>query len=142
MLRKIKYGNAKIKILLLAISTVNIRKFNTLTFFCSYLDLSDILDDCEGEREAVMSEERELALLSICSTLEKMSELQSDPMLRLCKQQTRIKPSNSLTVRTETNLDYRNFFVLVQGSDPDLSKLVQFVKGLIRIIYSRSAARS
>jgi hypothetical protein len=83
MLRKIKYGNAKIKILLLAISTVNIRKFNTLTFFCSYLDLSDILDDCEGEREAVMSEERELALLSICSTLEKMSELQSDPMLRL-----------------------------------------------------------
>jgi hypothetical protein len=77
MLSKIKYDNVKIKTLLVVISTLNIRKF------CSYLDLSDILDDCEGEREAVMSEERELALLSICSTLEKMSELQSDPMLRL-----------------------------------------------------------
>ena len=83
MIVKIKYGNAKIKIPLVIISTLTIRKYNKLTLFCSYLDLSDILDDCEGEREAVMSEERELAFLSICSTLEKMSELQSDPMLRL-----------------------------------------------------------
>jgi hypothetical protein len=83
MLQKIK------EILPVVFSTLNIKKF------CSYLDLSDILDDCEGEREAVMSEERELALLSICSTLEKMSELQSDPMLRLCKQHTRIQPPHS-----------------------------------------------
>ena len=50
-----------------------------------YRDLSDILEDCEGEREA-MSEDLELAFLSICSTLEKISELQSEPMLRLKQQ--------------------------------------------------------
>jgi hypothetical protein len=77
MVSMIKYGYVKIKILPVVFSRLNTREF------CSYLDLSDILDDCDGEREAVMSEERELALLSICSTLEKMSELQSDPMLRL-----------------------------------------------------------
>ena len=50
-----------------------------------YRDLSDILEDCEGEREA-MREDLELAFLSICSTLEKISELQSEPMLRLKQQ--------------------------------------------------------
>ena len=51
----------------------------------AYRDLSDILEDCEGEREA-MREDLELAFLSICSTLEKISELQSEPMLRLKQQ--------------------------------------------------------
>jgi hypothetical protein len=43
------------------------------------------LEDWEGEREArrEVREEEAVVLLSICSTLEKISELQSEPILLL-----------------------------------------------------------
>jgi hypothetical protein len=56
----------------------------------SHLDLSEILDDWEGEREArrEVREDEAVVLLSICSTLEKISELQSEPIL-LLRRETR-----------------------------------------------------
>jgi hypothetical protein len=56
----------------------------------SHLDLSEILEDWEGEREArrEVREEEAVVLLSICSTLEKISELQSEPIL-LLRRETR-----------------------------------------------------
>lgn len=77
------------------------------------LDLSDILDDCEGERDeevAAMSEDLELVRLSICSTLENSSELQSDPMLR------RLASTESLVLLSEARADSKLPFQLNRSS--------------------------
>ena len=68
-------------------------------------DLRERLDDCEGEREGLREAREPWWEPAICSTLEKISQLLSDPMLRLlASMERRVRESEA---RADSKLPFQ-----------------------------------